>query len=145
MKRFIKISLVIVLCLAALLAVGITLTIGWRPIIGPRSRPLTNRVFERTPQRWARGKYLVENEAACADCHSPHEWTKHDAPITQAGMRRHIDAVEQRARFGRIEHWRLSGCDDVPRPAHRVRRINRHDPGRSPANQKGGAAHGAVA
>jgi mono/diheme cytochrome c family protein len=61
--------------------VGITLTIGWRPILGPRSRPLTNRVFERTPERWARGKYIVENEAACADCHSPHEWTKHDAPI----------------------------------------------------------------
>ena len=82
MKRFFKISLAIVLCLVALLAVGITLTIGWRPIIGPRSRPLTNRVFERTPERWARGKYLVENEAACADCHSPHDWTKHDAPIT---------------------------------------------------------------
>src|SRR6202051_2851639 len=81
MKRFLKISLVIVLCLVALLAVGITATIGWRPFIGPRSRPLTNRVFERTPERWARGKYLVENEAACADCHSPHDWSKHDSPI----------------------------------------------------------------
>ncbi len=81
MKRPLKISLVIVLCLVALLAVGITLTIGWRPIVGPRSRPLTNRVFERTPVRWARGKYIVENLAACADCHSPHDWTKHDAPI----------------------------------------------------------------
>ncbi len=81
MKRFFKISFTILLCLVALLAVGITLTIGWRPFVGPRSRPLTNRVFERTPERWARGKYLVENEAACADCHSPHDWTKHDAPV----------------------------------------------------------------
>src|ERR1700686_44138 len=81
MKRFFKKSLVVVLCLVALLAVGITLTIGWGPLLGPRSRPLTNRVFERTPQRWARGKYIVENLAACADCHSPHDWTKHDAPI----------------------------------------------------------------
>jgi mono/diheme cytochrome c family protein len=81
MKRFLKISFLIVLCLAALLAVGITLTIGWRPIIGPRSRPLTDRVFERTPARWARGKYIVENLAACADCHSPHDWSKHDSPI----------------------------------------------------------------
>lgn len=81
MKRFAKISLAIVLCLAALLAVGITATIGWRPIIGPRARPLTDRVFERTPQRWARGKYIVENLAACADCHSPHDWTQRDAPI----------------------------------------------------------------
>jgi mono/diheme cytochrome c family protein len=82
-KRFLKISLVIVLCLVVGLAVGITATIGWRPFIGPRSRPLTNRVFERTPERWARGKYLVENEAACVDCHSPHDWTKHDSPIPE--------------------------------------------------------------
>jgi hypothetical protein len=38
-------------------------------------------MFERTPQRWARGKYLVENLSLCADCHSPHDWTNHDAPI----------------------------------------------------------------
>ena len=81
MKRFFKISLTVVLCLVILLAVGITATIGWRPFIGPRARPLTNRVFQRTPERWSRGKYIVENLAACADCHSPHDWTKHDAPI----------------------------------------------------------------
>jgi mono/diheme cytochrome c family protein len=81
MNRFFKISLAVVLCLVVLLAVGITATIGWRPIVGPRVRPLTNRVFERTPQRWARGKYIFENLAACADCHSPHDWTKHDNPI----------------------------------------------------------------
>ncbi len=83
MKRFLKISLITVLCLIAGLAVGITATIGWRPFIGPRSRSLTNRVFERTPERWARGKYLAENEAACVDCHSPHDWTKHDSPIPE--------------------------------------------------------------
>jgi mono/diheme cytochrome c family protein len=78
MKRFFKISAWVLLCLVA---VGISATIGWRPFIGPRARPLTGQTFERTPQRWARGKYLVENEAACADCHSPHDWSKHDAPI----------------------------------------------------------------
>jgi len=81
MKRFLKVSVVIVLCLVVLLAAGITATIGWRPILGPRSRPLTNRMFERTPERWARGKYIFENLAACVDCHSPHDWTKHDSPI----------------------------------------------------------------
>jgi len=81
MGRFLKISFAIVLCLAILLAVGITFSIGWRPFLGPRMRPLTGRVFERTPARWARGKYIVENEAACADCHSPHDWIKHDSPI----------------------------------------------------------------
>jgi mono/diheme cytochrome c family protein len=81
MNRFLKIFLVVVLCLIVVVAVGITLTIGWRPFIGPRARPLTSRVFEKTPERWARGKYIVEHEAACADCHSPHDWTQHDAPI----------------------------------------------------------------
>jgi mono/diheme cytochrome c family protein len=78
MKNF----LVVVLCLVVVLAVGITATIGWRPFLGPRSRPLTNRVFEKTPERWARGKYLVENVNSCMVCHSPHDWTKHDAPLT---------------------------------------------------------------
>lgn len=81
MNRFLKVSLVVVLCLVVLLAVGVTATIGWRPFIGARSRPLTSRVFERTPERWARGKYLVESVSGCMDCHSPHDWTKHDAPI----------------------------------------------------------------
>jgi|SRR5579862_4762657 hypothetical protein len=81
MNRLLKVSVVIVLCLVVLLGVGITATIGWRPFIGPRTRPLTSRVFERTPQRLARGKYLAENVSVCMDCHSPHDWTKHDSPI----------------------------------------------------------------
>jgi len=81
MKRFLRISLIVVLCLVALLAVGITLTLGWRPFVGPRARPLTNRVFERTPERWSRGKYLVESVSACMDCHAPHDWSQHDAPV----------------------------------------------------------------
>jgi len=79
--QFMKIALVVLLCLVLVLAVGITATIGWRPFIGPRSRPLTSHVFERTPERLARGKYLVEGVTPCMVCHSPHDWTKHDAPI----------------------------------------------------------------
>jgi mono/diheme cytochrome c family protein len=81
MKRFLKISFVVLLCLVVLLAVGITFTVGWRPFIGSRVRPLTSREFERTPVRWSRGKYLVESVNVCMDCHSPHDWTQHDAPI----------------------------------------------------------------
>ena len=68
-----KIALIVLLCLVLVLAVGITATIGWRPFIGPRSRPLTSRVFERTPERLARGKYLVEGVTPCMVCHSPHD------------------------------------------------------------------------
>lgn len=81
MNRVLKISLIVILCLAAVFAVAVTATIGWRPFIGPRMRPLTERTFQSTPERLARGKYLVEHEAACVDCHSPHDWTKHDSPI----------------------------------------------------------------
>jgi mono/diheme cytochrome c family protein len=56
--------------LVLLLAVGITVTVGWRPFVGPKARPLTERRFEPTPQRAARGKYLVENVAGCFACHT---------------------------------------------------------------------------
>lgn len=62
-------------------SVVITATIGWRPVIGPRARALTNRTFARTPERLARGRYLVQSVDACLVCHSPHDWTQHDAPI----------------------------------------------------------------
>lgn len=80
MKRAMKIMGIVLGAVAVLLAVAITLTIGWRPFIGPRARPLTNRKFEATPERLARGKYLTENLLDCFACHSQHDWTKRDAP-----------------------------------------------------------------
>ena len=102
MKRFLRISLSVVLCLVALAAVGITETIGWRPFIGPRARPLTSRVFERTPERWSRGKYLVESVAPCMDCHSPHDWSKHDAPILPGMEGAGEDFSEMKGLPGRV-------------------------------------------
>jgi hypothetical protein len=64
------------------LAIAISVTIGWRPVVGAKSRPLTDRHFERTPARLARGKYLVEGVTACFDCHSaaPGQWKPGEAP-----------------------------------------------------------------
>jgi len=70
-----------VMSLAAILVAAITFTIGWRPFLGPRARPLTARRFAATPQRAARGEYLVNHVTPCMECHSPHRWTEHDAPI----------------------------------------------------------------
>ena len=56
--------------LLIVLAVAITFTIGWRPFIGAKSRPLTSRKFEPTPQRLARGQYLADAVLACFGCHS---------------------------------------------------------------------------
>ena len=66
--------------LVVLLAIAITFTIGWRPFIGPRARALTSRQFERTPERLARGKYLVQGVLNCEVCHTPSDWSQHGAP-----------------------------------------------------------------
>jgi cytochrome c len=79
--RLLKILGYTVLVLLILAAVGINFTIGWRPFIGPKARPLTDRKFDVTPERLARGRYIVENVAGCMDCHSLHDWTQHDRPI----------------------------------------------------------------
>jgi len=80
-KRLAQFAALGAIGIGLLLLVGIGLTAGLRPFIGPRSRALRGRTFERTPERQARGAYLVESVAGCMDCHSPHNWTKHDAPI----------------------------------------------------------------
>ena len=70
----------ILLALCLLLAIAVTFTIGWRPFIGPRARATTNRQFERTPERLARGRYLVAGLVGCEVCHSPKDWKTHGAP-----------------------------------------------------------------
>jgi len=74
-----------VITLAALLAIAITFTVGWRPFIGPKARPLTSRTIERTPQRLERGRYIATALSGCIYCHSPHQWTAPGHPII-AGM-----------------------------------------------------------
>ena len=81
MKKLGKVLAWAVVVIAVVLAMGITFTIGWRPFIGPRARPLTARKFERTPARLARGEYLVNSVTDCMSCHAEHDWTAHDAPI----------------------------------------------------------------
>ena len=83
-----KLGRILLYCLAGLLlllAVAISFTIGWRPFIGPRKRATTDRKFERTPERLARGKYLVQGLLSCELCHTPSDWTQHGAPAV-AGM-----------------------------------------------------------
>ena len=81
MKRAMKIAGIVLGALALLLAGAISLTIGWRPFVGPRARPLTDRRFEATPERLAHGKYLTEDVLDCFACHSQRDWSKHDAPL----------------------------------------------------------------
>ena len=86
MRTWKKLSLIIILVVGAVLAAAITFTIGWRPIIGPKARPLADRRFEVTPERLARGKYLTEGVLGCFGCHAEHDWTQHDAPLIPGTM-----------------------------------------------------------
>src|SRR5258708_1607424 len=80
MNRFVKIFLTLILVLAGLAVVAVFFTVGWRPFIGPKARPLTSRTFDRTPQRLERGRYMATALNGCIYCHSPHEWNAPGTP-----------------------------------------------------------------
>jgi mono/diheme cytochrome c family protein len=69
--------------LAILLAIGITLTVGWRPFLGPKARTLSSRTFERTPQRLERGRYIATALSGCLYCHTPHNWGAPGTPYVE--------------------------------------------------------------
>jgi len=75
-----KFAALTIFAIIALAVVGITFTIGWRPIIGAKKRALTDRKFAATPQRLTRGKYLVDGVMGCFGCHTDADWSKPGAP-----------------------------------------------------------------
>jgi mono/diheme cytochrome c family protein len=76
-KRLFRIATIALLSIVTLLAILLIVTVGWRPIIGAKTRPLTDRKFEPTPIRLARGRYLVMGPAHCFQCHSESD---HNSP-----------------------------------------------------------------
>jgi hypothetical protein len=72
------------IALATFVILAVTATIGWRPIVGPRARALTDRRFEPTAARLERGAYLVTSVTGCTYCHSELDPTKPGLP-TKAG------------------------------------------------------------
>ncbi len=81
MKKLGKILLVALVVLILLLVAAISLTVGWRPFLGPRARPLTARKFESTPQRLERGHYIATAVSGCLFCHSEHDWKNRFVPV----------------------------------------------------------------
>lgn len=84
-KNVIRTLAGLVLLFAVLVTVGISATIGWRPVIGPAARPLTERRFEATPARLERGAYLVKHVTGCLFCHSELDPAVEGLPV-KAGM-----------------------------------------------------------
>jgi mono/diheme cytochrome c family protein len=81
MKRWQKGILSFLAIVVVLLAAGISATVGWRPFLGPKARPLTDRRFEPTPERLQRGEYLVRNVAGCLFCHSDLDTSQEGLPV----------------------------------------------------------------
>ncbi|MBX3279523.1 MAG: cytochrome c [Acidobacteria bacterium] len=80
MRKGARFSVIAILLLFALLTIGISATIGWRPFFGPNARTLTARTFESTPARLERGQYLAESVMGCFYCHSERDWTAAGTP-----------------------------------------------------------------
>jgi cytochrome c553 len=62
---------------------GITM-VGWQVVLGPTARAVTDRQIERTPERLARGRYLVDGVASCFHCHSEHDFKDPEYPLITA-------------------------------------------------------------
>ncbi len=85
-RRWVKIPGFTIIALVVLVSLAITFTIGWRPIIGPRARRLTDRHFEPTQARLERGKYLVNSVMGCLGCHSEADLSKPGAPPAETRL-----------------------------------------------------------
>src|SRR3954447_26961129 len=79
-RRWARTAGIILLLLVTVLCVGVTFTIGWRPIIGARKRALSDRKFAANPARLERGRYLVDGVNGCFGCHTDQDWSKPGAP-----------------------------------------------------------------
>ena len=89
------------MALGVFLLSGISMTIGWRPVVGPRARTLTTREFERTPQRLERGRYIFMGLSGCVHCHSPFDISRRGLPPV-AGMTGAGQVLIDEASPGRI-------------------------------------------
>lgn len=73
MRIVLRILLVLVLVVGA--------GVAWLALRSPNMRPASTEKIEATPERLARGQYLVETVADCMGCHSDHHWDRFAIPI----------------------------------------------------------------
>lgn len=68
MKTFLKVAGIVLLVVVALVVAGVS----YLSLEKPAQRPAMTERVEPTPERLARGKYLVHHVTMCVDCHSDH-------------------------------------------------------------------------
>jgi mono/diheme cytochrome c family protein len=77
MQRWKKVALSLT-ALAVVVPAGVAASIRLRPL---RTSPLSDERVAATPERLARGRYLAEHVAVCADCHSERDFSTFSGPI----------------------------------------------------------------
>jgi mono/diheme cytochrome c family protein len=70
-----------VLRILAALVVLIGGGLAWLALRSPAQRPPSTEKVEATPERLARGEYLVMHVSDCMGCHSDHHWHRFGAPV----------------------------------------------------------------
>lgn len=78
-----------ILKIIGFVVMGLVLLLGaavaWHFSQLPEPSPPSTEKVEATPERVARGKYLVDHAANCAFCHSSKDWTRQNYPVKQGG------------------------------------------------------------
>ena len=74
--RWMRVARTVLIAGGALVAVGAAVLL----LAFPRSRPAASEPIERSAERLARGRYLVEHVANCLDCHSQRDWGSYGGP-----------------------------------------------------------------
>jgi mono/diheme cytochrome c family protein len=85
-RRWGKVLVWVMILVLIAFAVGMTVTVGWRPVIGPRTRALNERHFEVNTARLEHGKYLVDSVMGCLGCHTEIDFGKPGSPPVAARL-----------------------------------------------------------
>lgn len=73
----------LLLWLAAIPVVAAGATLASLFAFFPRTALPEQGIFEATPERLERGRYLVEHVADCFDCHSERDWRFYSGPVVE--------------------------------------------------------------
>ncbi len=108
--------------------VDIGVQIGLKIVMAGHGVALATLFVQQHPQAAVLHENVLDlHRQSGADPREGIDHQSDQSAVAQAGRRRHINAVEKRARLDRIEHRRLAGLDHMPRPAHGGGRIDRRD------------------
>ena len=131
--------------IALVLVVGIAVLIGWLAAKKPAMRVPSVEKIEATPERLARGKYLVENVTHCLGCHSDAFFDRFALPTRPGTQGQGGFPFDKKLSVPGVVQAQNITSD----PTQRDRRLDRRrsharDPGRRESGRRGDVSDDAV-